>query len=292
MDLHQLRCFFEVARQNGFSRAAKALQAQQPNVSRAVRKLEEALDTKLFERNTRNISLTGPGQRLFAECQKLFEHFDRIPGVVRSTGADFHGTMQLGLTDALSPSLLAKVLRDYKAHFPNVVPSVATGLLQQIFQKLEAGQLEFGIFFADPGSIFNLSVTTLCKVPLYLVVSSRHRKNKAVMNTFISAREAEDGRITEDARDWEVLRSVSPNISIGYSANSYAIHKELVLLGYGISFLPSFMIRGELKRGSLTILNNKSPYIGALNLLVRKQRPLAAHAEGFVNLLKTRLEET
>ena len=74
----QLRAFHNVALAGGFSRAAKALNQTQPSISDQVRRLEEAHDTLLIQRDTRHVSLTEAGEGLFRLTRRFFELEDEI----------------------------------------------------------------------------------------------------------------------------------------------------------------------------------------------------------------------
>ena len=69
----QIRAFHFVATCGGFSRAAQALYLTQPAVSDQVRKLEEAYDLLLFNRQKKQVSLTPQGEKLFEITKRLFE---------------------------------------------------------------------------------------------------------------------------------------------------------------------------------------------------------------------------
>ena len=69
MELDHLHTFFVVAKELGFSKAAKRLRVQQPTVSKSVQNLEATLGVKLFERTKRSVRLTSDGNEIFKICQ-------------------------------------------------------------------------------------------------------------------------------------------------------------------------------------------------------------------------------
>ncbi len=285
MELSQLKYFYETAKQNSFSKAARKLNAQQPTLSRAVRMLEDEFGAKLFLRNTRSVNLTPSGQRLFTECKKLFELVETIPGAVRSSAQELSGYLQFGLSDSMIQSVLPNLMKDFAARHPKVILSIASGPAPHLLQKIEQGELEFGIFFADPKSWRSLNSDLIMSVDFYVVVATKHCKNQEVLNSYIAAREIEDAR-EHDAQELQVLQAILPNYRIRFSANSYLVHKELVLNGLGVSTFPVFAIEKELKLKKLKILNSAHPIKLNLNLISLKGRFLSERAQAFISQLK------
>ena len=73
MELRTLRYFLELARSGSISGAARVLHVTQPTLSRQLNDLEKELDTRLFERGARQITLTDKGKRLFEYAKTIVE---------------------------------------------------------------------------------------------------------------------------------------------------------------------------------------------------------------------------
>ncbi len=76
MDLRQLRFFLAVAEELNFRRAAEKIHATQPALSRRIQALEHELGVSLFERNTRNVSLTPAGRRFMTAARRGLSALD------------------------------------------------------------------------------------------------------------------------------------------------------------------------------------------------------------------------
>src|SRR5215468_9221731 len=83
LDPRYLQAFFEVSRSRSFSRAAASLHKTQPAVSYQIRRLEEQLGARLFDRTTRHPTLTRAGARLHDICERLFGDFARLASALR-----------------------------------------------------------------------------------------------------------------------------------------------------------------------------------------------------------------
>ncbi|MGL5901830.1 MAG: LysR family transcriptional regulator, partial [Cetobacterium sp.] len=73
MDLHYLRIFYEVGKEKSFTKAANKLYINQSAVSIQVKKFEEILNSKLFDRSSKKIRLTYTGEALFKMAEEIFE---------------------------------------------------------------------------------------------------------------------------------------------------------------------------------------------------------------------------
>lgn len=78
MDINSLRIFYKVADTSSFTKTSKILDIPTPTVSRKIKKLEDDLKIKLFNRTTRNISLTQDGIKLYEKSKPLFESLEKI----------------------------------------------------------------------------------------------------------------------------------------------------------------------------------------------------------------------
>jgi DNA-binding transcriptional LysR family regulator len=76
MDFRNLRYFVAVADELGFRRAAQRLHVSQPAVSQQVRKLEEDLGVRLFDRTPRRVALTPAGEAFVVEARRILEQAD------------------------------------------------------------------------------------------------------------------------------------------------------------------------------------------------------------------------
>lgn len=102
MDLRKLEIFAQVARHNSFSKAASSLHMAQPAVSIAIRKLEEELETRLFDRSGKRAMLTAEGAQLLRRTLSIL---GEVEGLKRATSA-MKGLLQGELSIAC-PSMLA-----------------------------------------------------------------------------------------------------------------------------------------------------------------------------------------
>lgn len=144
-----LRCFVAVADRGGFTAAAEAIGRTQSAVSLKIRKLEETLGLRVFERTSRSLSLTSDGEVLLGYARRLLDLNDEA--VQRLVGPDASGTLRLGVADYIAPRSLPLLLSRFSRHFPRIHVEVRTGLGMDLIPMLNRGELDLVICGREPG---------------------------------------------------------------------------------------------------------------------------------------------
>ena len=97
MTLTELRYIVAVARERHFGRAAEACFVSQPTLSVAVKKLEDELDVKLFERGSAEISVTPLGEEIIRQAQAVLEQAQAIKEIAKRGKDPLAGALRLGV---------------------------------------------------------------------------------------------------------------------------------------------------------------------------------------------------
>lgn len=100
MELRQLEYFVAVAEEGGFGRAAQRLSIVQSAVSQQIARLEREFGVRLFDRSTRHVRLTGPGERLLLEARAVLAAAHRMRGAAIEIVAGTDGVLRLGTVHA------------------------------------------------------------------------------------------------------------------------------------------------------------------------------------------------
>ena len=105
MTLTELRYITAVARERHFGRAAEACFVSQPTLSVAVRKLEDELGVKLFERNAAEVTVTPAGERIVAQALRVLEETEVIRQIAEQGKDQLVGALRLGAINTIGPYL-------------------------------------------------------------------------------------------------------------------------------------------------------------------------------------------
>lgn len=129
MELRHLRYFATLADLRHFGRAAERLHISQPPLSRAIGQLEKELGVELFTRTTRQVVLTGAGEVLRADVQRILEAVDETVARVGRFASGAEGVLRVGLTGSASYRQLPLLAKLVKRELPHVMLEVHTEML-------------------------------------------------------------------------------------------------------------------------------------------------------------------
>jgi DNA-binding transcriptional LysR family regulator len=140
VDTALLRAFTVVADTGGMTRAAGLLNLTQAAVSQQIKRLEEAFDCVLFERDRRGFRLTPSGERLLARARRLIAANDEVWATM--TAPEYEGTVRLGLpSDLVRPHAPAFLKRFYE-EFPRVQVVIACDTSTRLLDRLDDGDVD------------------------------------------------------------------------------------------------------------------------------------------------------
>lgn len=148
MDTKDLVTFATVARLGGMSRAARALNTVQSNVTQRVRRLEEALGVSLFERSRHGARLTAAGERLMPYAARVDALLAEATRAARDDGAP-RGTLAIGALETTAALRLSPLLASYASAHPHVDLVLRTGTTAEMIDQVLDRTLE-GAFVCGP----------------------------------------------------------------------------------------------------------------------------------------------
>ncbi|HWI99400.1 MAG TPA: LysR substrate-binding domain-containing protein [Burkholderiales bacterium] len=140
LDIDLLRSFAAVADSGSFTAAAELVARTQSAVSVQIRRLEEILGHKVFERTSRSLALTRAGDTLLAYARRILELNDE--SVRRIAEPPVAGVIRLGITEYFVPTELPRILSRFAAAYPGVQLEVRMGISRDLRQDMAAGALD------------------------------------------------------------------------------------------------------------------------------------------------------
>jgi LysR family transcriptional regulator, hydrogen peroxide-inducible genes activator len=173
MTLTELRYIVAVAREKHFGRAAEACFVSQPTLSVAIKKLEEELDVKLFERGASEISMTPLGEEIVRQAQTVIEQAAGIKEIAKRGKDPVSGPLRLGVIYTIGPYLLPGLVRQAIASVPQMPLILQENFTVKLLDMLRTGELDAAIM-AEPFPDTGLAVAPLYDEPFMVAVPKAH----------------------------------------------------------------------------------------------------------------------
>ncbi|SPC18025.1 LysR family transcriptional regulator [Cupriavidus taiwanensis] len=175
IDARSLLLFLAVADALSFRQAAETLHLSQPPLSRAIREFEERLGTRLFDRNTKGVTLTPAGEKLLPYARKIAKLLRDAEAALTTPGLPVN--LRLGLTSAVEPVWFSGLAQRVQAAHPGMVVSTFSDTSPRLIRQLRAGKLD-AAFIALPTSAQGLDVQELDRLPMVVAIPSTHHLAK------------------------------------------------------------------------------------------------------------------
>ena len=162
MDLRKLEIFVRVAQHGNFSHAANSLYMAQPAVSIAVRKLEEELDTTLFDRSGRQARLTSEGAALLERARFILQEVEELKRSTTAMKDLLQGELSIACPSMLATYFLPDLLSGFLTEHPGLQASVNQAGTTAVEQMLLDDEIEIGVTTSgDPAAVPELDLVPL-----------------------------------------------------------------------------------------------------------------------------------
>jgi DNA-binding transcriptional LysR family regulator len=175
MDLRQLRQLVVLAETLNFRRAAERLHIAQPPLSISIRRLEESLDARLFERGRRGVRLTEAGRAALPDARLAIFHAEQARRAVRTAAAGETGTLRVGFVGSATYALLPRVLPEFRRRFPRVQLELTESTTTRILARVEEEGFDVGIVRYPVVRATPLQLQTIERDVFAAVLPARHR---------------------------------------------------------------------------------------------------------------------
>jgi DNA-binding transcriptional LysR family regulator len=175
VELRHLRYFVAVAEELHFRRAAERLHVAQPAVSEQVRKLEQELGVKLFNRSQRNVALTIAGTALLEEARHVLRQAEVAQQAARGAGDRATTRLRIGYLPDSLPASVPRALRRLAVVAPNVHVDLTTGPSLRLFEAVRTQRLD-AVITSLPAPTNGLRVTPLGEQGAVAVLPAAHRQ--------------------------------------------------------------------------------------------------------------------
>ena len=161
MTLQQLEYIIAIEDHGYFIEAAEACGVTQSTMSLMVKKLEEELDVRIFNRDTHPVSVTEIGRKVIDEARQVVYHSKQLVELTRSEKELSSGDLNIAMTTTVSPVLMAGMFKFMRLHYPTLRLRTEEMITSTILSKLKKAEIDMGILASSTND------PDLLEVPLY-----------------------------------------------------------------------------------------------------------------------------
>jgi LysR family hydrogen peroxide-inducible transcriptional activator len=245
MEIHQLRYFCAVAKTGSFTRAAQREHLAQPSLSQQVKKLEDELGTRLFDRLGRTVRLTSFGEAFLPRAEAILRQLaDAKQEIEEMSGAE-RGKLVIGSIPTVAPYFLPACLASFNRKFPQIRVTMVEEFTTELLDRLEKGAIDLALL-ALPVSGSHFLCQEVLRERLYVVLPHDHRLAK---RSVIHLRQVEkdsflllkEGHCFRDNMLSACGRArLDPNVV--FESGQFTTILAMVAAGTGVSLVPQMAV--------------------------------------------------
>ena len=259
MTLTELKYIVAVARERHFGKAADACFVSQPTLSVAIKKLEEELDVKLFERNANEVSVTPLGEEIIQHAQRVLEQAAEIKEIAKRGKDPLSGALRLGVIYTIGPYLLPDLMKQSMRKTPQMPLMLQENFTVKLLEMLRTGEIDCAIM-AEPFPDAGLAMAPLYDEPFMAAVPSNH---PLAQQTSITAQALKSetmlllgnghcfrDHVLEVCPEFARFSSDAEGIRKSFEGSSLETIKHMVAAGMGVTLVPRLSVSEDAMEAS------------------------------------------
>jgi LysR family hydrogen peroxide-inducible transcriptional activator len=254
MTLTELKYIVAVARERHFGKAAEACFVSQPTLSVAIKKLEDELEVKLFERSAGEVTVTPLGEQIVQQAQSVLDQAASIKEIAKRGKDPLAGPLKLGVIYTIGPYLLPDLVRQNIARTPQMPLMLQENFTAKLLDMLRAGEIDAAIM-AEPFPDAGLAIAPLYDEPFLAAVPSHHPlaqkesvtsdELKSETMLLLGTGHCFRDHVLEVCPEFARFSSNAEGIRKSFEGSSLETIKHMVASGMGVTLVPRLSVPQE-----------------------------------------------
>ena len=247
MTLTELKYIVAVAREKHFGKAAEACNVSQPTLSVAIKKLEDELELKLFERSANEVTVTPLGEEIVRQAQSVLEQAANIKAIARRGKDPLSGALRLGVIYTIAPYLLPALVKNVIDRTPQMPLMLQENFTSKLLEMLRTGEIDCAIM-AEPFPDTGLAIAPLYDEPFMAAVPSTHplasqktitsEQLKKETMLLLGTGHCFRDHVLEVCPEFARFSSDAEGIRKSFEGSSLETIKHMVAAGMGVTLVP------------------------------------------------------
>jgi LysR family hydrogen peroxide-inducible transcriptional activator len=246
MNLRDLKYFISVAKNQHFGKAAEESHVSQPALSMQLKKLEEELGVRLFERTNKNVMITSVGQEILEHAHHMMHTEDEIKRIAKTHQNPFAGEIKLGAFPTLAPYFLPHIVPPISKKFKDLKLLLVEEKTDVLLQKLHEGKID-AAFLALPIESESFETAVILEDEFLLATSPYHHFAK---KKSIYAKDLKDdcllllseGHCLRD-QALDICATTGACENQNFQATSLETLRQMVAANVGITLMPQMAMK-------------------------------------------------
>ncbi|WP_445428525.1 HTH-type transcriptional activator IlvY [Alishewanella sp. HL-SH05] len=284
MDLRSAQLFLHLASSLNFAKTSEQMFVSPSTLTRVIQRLEDELDTCLFERDKRSVHLTAAGERVQRFVRVWLDEWHQLQLDLQLASAELSGTIRIFCTVTASYSHLPTLLDKFRLQCPKAEIQLTTGDAASAIERIRADEADVAIAAYPESFPANLFFQSIASIPVYLIAPVIPCKVNDLLNQQPIAWNSvpmilpEHGPARSRFNQWLLDKGISPNIIAKVDGHEAMV--SMVALGSGITIVPEPVFQHSPVRDRVRILETNYAYkaldLGVCMLQKRRLEPLIA----------------
>ena len=246
MTLQQLEYILAVNQFRHFAKAAEYCRVTQPTLSAMIQKLEEELDTRIFDRSQQPVCPTPVGILIIEQAQKILVQANRIKNIIEEEKHSLTGTFKLGILPTVAPYLLPRFFPQLMKKYPDLDIRVVEMKTNDIKKALQTGEIDAGIV-ASLAGMEELQQTPLFYEQFFAYVSREDAlfNNEVIRTSDLNGEQLwllDEGHCFRDQLVRFCQMKSARASQLAYHLGSMETFMRMVESGKGVTFIPELAV--------------------------------------------------
>ncbi len=289
MDINQLEVLIAVAQEQSFSRAAESLHRTQPAVSQAIRRLEDEVGEPLFDRSSKDGTLTAAGRVLYEFAQEMINLRRSAQVAVRELRDLQRGKLTLSANE-YTVNYLLPVIPIFRARHSHIKVEVKRSLASRIPSEILGRDIEIGVVSYKPNDSGIVSMPVVVDELALIVAPDHPLAQKGIVSVRELGAESFIAHNVPSPYRERVVRTFEKYktpLNISLEMPTLEAIKRFVEDGMGVALVPRLTAQAEIRRKLVVALTVREMRLERrLHLIYRKGGSLSHAARAFLRVAK------
>jgi DNA-binding transcriptional LysR family regulator len=285
----QLHAVLSIAEYGSFVAAAAFLNTSQPALTRTIRRVEDVLGVRLFERSTRRVAMTAAGREFVALAERMLNDLRIGVRSMREIGQQQRGQVIVSSIMSVANTFLPQMILSYRSRRPGVEIQVREGVHGSVLEDVRSGVADLGITYVDDVPEF-VRPTRLNREVFKVVVPRGH--SLARMRAARSVRFADVAMfplvsLPSDSRTRRLIdgaaAAAGQDLQHVVTVTQFATMMSFVRAGVGLAIVPSGALAGNHGEELVVLALTKPQLRRDLGMIMLRGREPTPAASGFAS---------